>query len=149
MKPSQVAQALRHIASGIEKSQKPQKHLVAKEIKKIVAQIGGGSSRIVNITDEIVSKIKTKLAGGRDLEMTGEVLEEDEEPNKIGDYLLEYMVGEDYQLIVEDDEMPKRSYFESGVNFDPGPVYLVELGEFEDVYFGQKSYDDLMKSFSS
>lgn len=39
MKPSQVVQALRRIASGIDKSRKPQKHLVAADVKKIISSL--------------------------------------------------------------------------------------------------------------
>jgi hypothetical protein len=39
MKPSQTAQALRHIASKIENSKNPDKSLVAKDIQKVLAAL--------------------------------------------------------------------------------------------------------------
>ena len=41
MKPSQVAIALRRIASGIQASMNPDKRLVARDLKKIIAEIAG------------------------------------------------------------------------------------------------------------
>lgn len=55
MKPSQVAQALRHIASGIDKSKKPQKALVAKEIKKIISSLSkqaAGDVIVINVSSD-------------------------------------------------------------------------------------------------
>ena len=39
MKPSEVSNTLRHIASTIDNSQKPSKELVAKDLKKIIAVV--------------------------------------------------------------------------------------------------------------
>jgi hypothetical protein len=41
MKPSQVAIALRRIAAGIQASKKPDRRLVVRDLKKIIAKVAG------------------------------------------------------------------------------------------------------------
>jgi uncharacterized protein YjgD (DUF1641 family) len=47
MKPFQIAQSLRHIASGIDNSKNPKKDLVAKAIKQVISSISKQSARNV------------------------------------------------------------------------------------------------------
>jgi hypothetical protein len=57
MKPSDLSQELRRIAAGIEKSKSPSKELVLKDIRKLVAAVGGQ----VNVLNKPVDIGPTEL----------------------------------------------------------------------------------------
>jgi hypothetical protein len=54
MKPSQTAQALRRIAANIQNSKNPDRNLVARDLKKILAAISG--QIVINMYDKIAIK---------------------------------------------------------------------------------------------
>jgi hypothetical protein len=58
MKPSQIAQALNHIASKIQASKNPDKNLVARDLKKIIAQIDEDGSMT---EDDFIKMIEKHL----------------------------------------------------------------------------------------
>jgi len=52
MRPSQTAKALRHIASKLDRSTNPDRRLVAKDLKRVLAAIGDGEELVGSVDEE-------------------------------------------------------------------------------------------------